>query len=228
MLAIRSKSSVFLFRVIRTILTQETSAHLHFSETTLAMTIWSARDIEPGEEITISCRASATPIFHHIKVANAPADYSVELTRAERQEALKDIWGFNCACSLCAADEKTRKASDARRVEFRALRNKVLELAQENDFDAAIKKTEKLFRIVEEEELAPHIGDLYEIPARLYYQIGDLEKAREYLKLSMHELDGWGVPGGNDIEKLRVQKGVLRQLEGEIEQRKKAKGKQSQ
>ena len=39
-------------------LTNHLSAHLHFSETTLAMTIWSARDIEEGEEITISCETS--------------------------------------------------------------------------------------------------------------------------------------------------------------------------
>jgi len=31
------------------------SAHVHFSETTMAMTVWSAKDIKSGEEITISC-----------------------------------------------------------------------------------------------------------------------------------------------------------------------------
>lgn len=138
------------------------------------------------------------------------------MTHAERQKVLSQIWGFNCTCNLCAGGEAARKASDARRLEFRALRDEVLARAQEGDFAAAIRSTEALFRVTAAEHLAPHIGDLYEMPARLHYQTGDLEAARRYLKLSMHEAEGWGVPGSRDAEKLRVQREVLRRLEAEI------------
>lgn len=32
------------------------SAFINFSQKTLAIYVWAARDIEPGEEITITCR----------------------------------------------------------------------------------------------------------------------------------------------------------------------------
>ncbi|KAK0612237.1 hypothetical protein B0T14DRAFT_439291 [Immersiella caudata] len=173
------------------------NAHVHFSETTLAMTIWSAKDIEVGEEITISYS-------------------STELTSEERKETLLKQWGFKCTCSLCSAPQDVLAASDARRREFRAARDGILQLAQEEDFHSAVEVVQKLFKLVEEEELEPHLGDLYEIPARLYYQVGDLENARKYFKRSMWEYYGWGVPGPKDQVSLQNAAQILARLEEDI------------
>ncbi|KAK3348998.1 hypothetical protein B0T25DRAFT_609423 [Lasiosphaeria hispida] len=173
------------------------NAIMHFSETTLAMTVWSSRDIEPGEEITIT--------------------YSdADMTYAERKKTFSEVWGFDCTCNLCTASEERRNASDARRLKIHMLRERVLKRAKEGDFKRAIKATEELFQVADEEGLTPHMGDLYEIPARLYYQIGDLEKAREYTKRSLYQVEGLGVPGGKDIERVEVLKGVLSRIENEM------------
>ncbi|KAK0729546.1 hypothetical protein B0H67DRAFT_476558 [Lasiosphaeris hirsuta] len=170
----------------------------HACKTTLAMTVWSSRDIEPGEEITIT--------------------YSdTDQTYAERQKTFAQVWGFDCTCSLCTAPEQQRNASDKRRLRIHMLRERVLKRAKEGDFKRAIKATEELFQVAEEEGLTPHMGDLYEIPARLYYQVGDLERAREYTKRSLYQVEGLGVPGGKDIERVRVLKGVLSRIENEME-----------
>ncbi|KAK0649755.1 hypothetical protein B0T16DRAFT_492320 [Cercophora newfieldiana] len=178
------------------------NAHVHFSETTMAMTIWSAKDIQPGEEITISYS-------------------SIDLTSKERKETLQDTWGFKCSCSLCTAPKAVLKASDDRRLAFRAARDEVLQLAQDQDFYGAVEASKKLFELVDKEGLGPHLGDLYEIPARLHYQIGDLKNARKYFKRSMFEYYGWGVPGAKDSVSLQNAKGILARLDEEIAEREK-------
>lgn len=155
-------------------------------------------------------------------------DSSIELTYPERQEKLSSVWGFNCTCSLCTASDSIRNASDARRLEFRALRNDVLQLAQNGEFDKAVAATKDMFAVVDEEGLNMHIGDLYEIPARLHYQIGDLDSAHKYFKRSMAELDSWGVPGPEEEVSLENARGILARLEEEMEEVKRQKRRKQQ
>ncbi|KAH6847771.1 RmlC-like cupin domain-containing protein [Chaetomium sp. MPI-CAGE-AT-0009] len=164
---------------------------------TLAMTVWSARDIEVGEEITIT--------------------YSVAgLTSEERQESLENIWGFKCQCPLCTAEPAALSASDDRRKEVRLLQDKVIVLAKKGDFHEAVEASERLFALVEEEGLTEQMGGMYEVPARLYYHIGNLEKALEYTLKTRHEIDGYGVPDEKGEEKIKMLKGVIERLEQEI------------
>jgi len=155
-------------------------------------------------------------------------DSSIELTYPERQEKLSSIWGFDCTCALCTASESIRNASDARRLKFRSLRNDVLQLAQDGEFDKAVAATKEMFAVVDEENLNVHIGDLYEIPARLHYQIGDLENAHRYFKRSMAELDSWGVPGPEEEASLENAKGIMARLEEEMEEQKRQKRRKQQ
>ncbi|KAK4038072.1 RmlC-like cupin domain-containing protein [Parachaetomium inaequale] len=168
---------------------------------TLAMTIWSARDIEPGEEITISYSAAG-------------------LTSKERQESLEQIWGFDCRCSLCTAPPETLKVSNAHREEIRVLQGQVVELAQKGAFHEAVEAAERLFNLVEQEGLTEQMGGMYEVPARLYYHIGDLDKALEYTLKARHEIDGYGVPDKTGEESIKVLNGVIEHLEQEIKEKK--------
>ncbi|KAK3314330.1 hypothetical protein B0H66DRAFT_483703 [Apodospora peruviana] len=179
------------------------NALMHFSEKTLAMTIVAARDIEPGEEITISYIDTGLP-------------YS------ERQETLHTIWGFNCTCSLCSAPPEARKASDARRTEIQILKEKVIRLAQRGEFHKAIDNAENLFAVIDEEGLTASMTDMYEIPARLYYQVGNLEKASDYTKRSLRALEeGFEVvPGSKEEKKIDVLRKVLARIEAEMEEEK--------
>ncbi|KAK3386186.1 hypothetical protein B0H63DRAFT_434062 [Podospora didyma] len=188
-------------------LTCTNSAFIHFSETTLSITVWSARDIEPGEEITITYSEAG-------------------ITHAERQETLRDVWGFNCSCSLCTADNATRTLSDTRRLAIRSLRDEVLALAQKGEFETAISRAEVLFATIEAENLTAHMaGSLYEIPARLYYHVGELEKALEYATKALREADSLGVPGPKDEVRIATLREVMGRIEREMEEKRGSGGK---
>ncbi|KAK3688982.1 hypothetical protein B0T22DRAFT_536027 [Podospora appendiculata] len=173
------------------------NAFVHFSEVTLAMTIWSARDIEPGEEITIS-------------YSDPTATYE------ERQDALLNIWGFKCTCDMCTAPPAHRGASDTRRRALRQLQKDVIDQAQRGEFREAIQTVEEIFRVVEVEKLTVHMGDMYEIPARLYYHIGDVDRAVEYTKKSLAEARDFGVPGPKGRERIEMLEKIIAGMEGEL------------
>ncbi|KAK4112494.1 SET domain-containing protein [Canariomyces notabilis] len=185
------------------------NAFIHFSETTLAMTVWAARDIEPGEEITITYSAAG-------------------MTSKERQQTLEKVWGFKCQCSLCTSSPEALNASDTRRAQIPSLREEVVKLAQKGEFNKAITAAETLFSLVEEEGLTEQMGDMYEVPARLYYHVGNLEKALEYTLKVKHEIDGYGFPGKLGMEKLKMLKGVIARIERELKDKKKRGGDGSQ
>jgi hypothetical protein len=97
-------------------------------------------------------------------------------------------------------------------------------LAQKGEFNEAIRAAETLFSLVEEEGLTEQMGDMYEVPARLYYHVGNLEKALEYTLKVKHEIDGYGVPGKLGMEKLKMLKGVIERIERELKDKKKREG----
>ncbi|KAG7285044.1 hypothetical protein NEMBOFW57_009664 [Staphylotrichum longicolle] len=148
------------------------NAFIHFSQTTLAMSVWSARDIEPGEEITIT----------------------------------------SSTCSLCTGSHDQLNASDANHEEIRSLQDKVVELAQAGKYHKAVKAAERMFSLIEEEGMTEHMGGMYEIPARLYYHIGNYDKALEYTLKVRDEIDGFGLPGKLGEEKMKMLDGVVEQI----------------
>ncbi|KAK4204593.1 hypothetical protein QBC40DRAFT_336781 [Triangularia verruculosa] len=177
------------------------NAFIYFSETTLAMTVWASRDIEPGEEISITYTTAGLP-------------------SKERKQALENVWGFKCQCSLCTASPEVIKKSDDNRAKIKAYQASIPKLAEEGNFDGALKQAEHMFELVEEEGLADQMSDMYEYPARLYYQVGNLDKALEYTLKVKREIDGFGVPGKFGQEKLQAMDGIIRRLEKEIAMKK--------
>lgn len=73
-----------------------------------------------------------------------------------------------------------------------------------------------MFGLVEEEGLTEQMGNMYEVPARLYYHVGNLEKALEYTVKVRHEIEGHGVPGKLEEEKIKMLQGVIERIEQEI------------
>ncbi|KAK4186272.1 hypothetical protein QBC35DRAFT_554373 [Podospora australis] len=177
------------------------NAFIHFSETTLAMTIWVARDIKAGEEITISYAAAG-------------------MVSKERQKTLEEVWGFKCQCTLCSAPKDVLEASDERRQKIRKFQAKVPELAQKGEFHSALEAAEEMFELIETEGLTEQMGDMYEIPARIYYHVGNLEKALEYTLKVKHEINGYGFPGKYGEQKLKILDGVLKRIKSELEKKK--------
>lgn len=149
-----------------------------FSQTGFSLGIKAYRDIEPGEEITIS-----------YLLLGQPSD--------KRQEGLKR-WGFKCSCSLCNAPKHVLATSDTRR-------NKIIK--REVDFNAAwkdkrinaaIRYGEELLKLLEEEDLIPLMTDEYVVLARLHLLNGEPDKAEEYRDLAVTLLGKLGFLGGGD------------------------------
>src|SRR5262245_43531080 len=84
------------------------SAFYRFNETTMALTVFALRDIQPGEEVTITY-----------------LDSTADMSRAARQALLQEHWNFNCSCSLCSAAADEVALSDDRRARIGAAREKI-------------------------------------------------------------------------------------------------------
>jgi hypothetical protein len=67
MLATPSKATEMIM-VLLTVMLTFGSAFTHFSQKSLSIAVWTALDIEPGEEITISCPYSLASVFAYCQV----------------------------------------------------------------------------------------------------------------------------------------------------------------
>ncbi|KAI0178494.1 SET domain-containing protein [Hypoxylon sp. FL1284] len=144
------------------------NAFIRFTPSSTAVSIVVQRDIEPGEEITIT----------YVPMGK---------TREERQEALLK-WGFNCTCDLCAASKSEVAASDYRRTKIKAMRQEVMKAIEAWDGTKAVKLTLDVLELMRVEDLAPLYAGQYEILARLYWKAKDKKTSTKYAKLSIDTL----------------------------------------
>ncbi|KAK5658433.1 hypothetical protein OQA88_1822 [Cercophora sp. LCS_1] len=166
---ISGKSYMGLFpRVARINHACKPSAITRFDEETLSMTVRTFRDIEAGEEITLSY-----------------SDFG--LTFHERQRILRAKWGFECTCDICSAPPAEIAESDARRDQINELGVAVLKHVENQDLKSAIKSHKDMMNAIEEEALAPHMGDYYEVMARLLAGTKNIKEAKKYVRLAIEE-----------------------------------------
>ena len=117
------------------------------------------------------------------------------MTYAQRQKALRR-WGFDCSCSLCSASAGEIAASDRRRLRVLEIREKVLTHVQRREFHAAINLNEEMVDLIMKEGLAPHLGEHYEVLARLYLAATDLKNAKKFAELAIIDMEA---NGGEDV-----------------------------
>ncbi|KAK0613173.1 hypothetical protein B0T14DRAFT_384451, partial [Immersiella caudata] len=146
------------------------SAITRFDEQTLSMTIRAMKNIEPGEEITLSY-----------------TDFG--LSYNERQRNLKAKWGFDCDCSICSLPPAEIAESDARRDRIAAMGKTVIKHVGNQDWKEAIKTHREMLDIIEDETLAPHMGDYYEVMTRLLAANKDMNNAKKYARLAIEEFN---------------------------------------
>lgn len=58
---------------------------------------------------------------------------------------------------------------------------------EDQDFKTAIKKHHEMMDVIEEENLAPHMGDYYEVMTRLLAATKDIKQAKKYARLAIDE-----------------------------------------
>ncbi|KAH7092412.1 hypothetical protein FB567DRAFT_614340 [Paraphoma chrysanthemicola] len=140
-----------------------------FSRAGVSMAIKAYRDIEEGEEITISYLLLGIP--------------------SHKRTHLLSRWGFTCTCALCSLPPQEKKASDLRRVMIAQAEEKIIQLAESYDLPAAIALTHESIQMIIEEEVYPMLTDEYAMLAMLYLEHGDRKSAEKYGKLA------WGLLG---------------------------------
>ena len=99
------------------------------------------------------------------------------------------------------------------------LQDKVVDLAQGGRLNKAVEAAERMFSLIEEEGMTEQMGGMYEIPARLYYKLGNFEKSLEYTSKARHEIDGYGPAGEKGEKKIRMLEEAMRQMRDKIKRR---------
>ncbi|KAK3320136.1 hypothetical protein B0T19DRAFT_488318 [Cercophora scortea] len=144
------------------------NAYTRFIPRSLEVSVAAVRDIQPGEEITIS----------YITIGQETV---------QRKRAL-EVWGFECKCSLCSSSQNEIAASDARRRQIETLRGQVVEAFQDGKPFQALRLSRQVLNLLPSEELFPLYSEQYENMARAYWFLRDREKTMKYAKMSLEVL----------------------------------------
>ncbi|KXX79072.1 SET domain-containing protein 5 [Madurella mycetomatis] len=149
---------------------------------TLAHTTTVARDVRPGEELSISY---LDPLE----------------TRERRQERARQVWGFECGCAQCTLAGKEVGRSDARLKEIGEIEGRL-----GNWLSKGVngKLLEKLVRLYKEERLEAKVGGAYTLVALNYNMLGDAKKAVKYAKLAEEAVLIENGPGAGDADAMKV------------------------
>ncbi|KAI1371250.1 SET domain-containing protein [Hypoxylon crocopeplum] len=155
--------------------------NIHYRITNMTHTTVAARDIAPGEELSIS----------YIELM---------LSREERRSRLRK-WGFECSCSHCSMSDSEIAASDAR-----LRRIEELETALEN-FNETVVTAEtgaQLVDLYEKERLDIYLGQVYTRAALNFALFGEEEKARKYAQAAVDAVERESGANAGDAKAMRI------------------------
>ncbi|KAM7210686.1 hypothetical protein V8F06_013931 [Rhypophila decipiens] len=185
------------------------NAYGRFTKADLAMTAVATRDIEPGEEITISYIPLGMPSIY-------------------RQQALAN-WSFKCTCALCTSAPEASSASDSRRNRLVELLHEMNQLVPgsskhlsveqtQANYEQLVVYTREFVEIVQIERLFPKVGEYYQRFMKLYYGFGDIESAYKYARTALKFAEIFSDPDGGFCWGLRRDLELLERLIAEQEE----------
>ncbi|KAI8963448.1 SET domain-containing protein [Daldinia sp. FL1419] len=155
--------------------------NIHYRISNMTHITVAARDIEPGQELSIS----------YIELM---------LSREERRSRLRK-WGFECACSHCSMSDEEVAASDTRLQKINEL-----ETALEN-FNETIVTAEtgaQLADLYEKEKLDIYLGRVYTRAALNFALFGEERKAQKYAVAAVEALEREYGPTAADAKAMRT------------------------
>ncbi|KAK4161388.1 hypothetical protein QBC43DRAFT_357958, partial [Cladorrhinum sp. PSN259] len=137
----------------------------YFDQRTLRQRVVAARDIEPGEELSIGY---------------------VDLTKpsSDRQKLLHDSWGFTCTCRRCTLPTRENEESDYRAEQIHTL---LKELDDYSSLEASPEKAELLVRLYEAEGIQARIYEAYYRAALEWNGVGNSNKAVMHARLCLEK-----------------------------------------
>lgn len=168
------------------------------------------RDIEPGEELSISCKSFSTHVLTR-HGANPRKDAPLGVSTAGRQSFLHRQWGFNCTCHLCTHPEESEPSDrNKRRIqEILAL----MEDPTNQNYEALEDFAVEMEGLIEAEGMLMQIGDFYSTLSRTFYEVGLVAGALRYGGLAVEML---GEYIGEDSEQVTRARQFLSQVEGVV------------
>jgi hypothetical protein len=172
------------------------NAHARFVPKTLLMEIKALRDIEVGEEISISYGR-------------------VDLKHQERQDLYKQGWNFECTCDMCTSSPYAIAGSDQRRARFAQLRNSLENLTPATyDAQQIVAWEKEIMELAAKEGLDVLLAADYERLAYVHAGSGMIRDAMFWAEKAKESLLEWkDVEGGPNNEIVRIE-GLLAELTG--------------
>ncbi|KAL8310193.1 hypothetical protein RB597_010151 [Gaeumannomyces tritici] len=149
------------------------NAFPRFSRRSVVTAIVAARDIKPGEEITITYSSLGLPYD-------------------ERQERLKTVWGFECTCDQCAVLEPERAASDRRLADVQRKRREIVSAIGTRDAARAVRLCHEVLDALATEDLPALFAEEYEVLARVHHLVGRDADAVRYARMALKVLGLYG------------------------------------
>ncbi|TQN74730.1 SET domain-containing protein 5 [Colletotrichum shisoi] len=168
------------------------NAITRYSPRTLELEVVAYKDIQPGEEVSIS-----------YSMLNMLSD--------DRRRTLQE-WGFNCTCALCGSPAADIAASDARRARLQQILARLTdETATGPSLSAAAvgELTAEMDGVVEREGLAAQAGEFYGMVARAYARAGEAGAGARYARMAAEGMERFA---GYDDERTAAARGLLGEL----------------
>ncbi|KAH8197668.1 hypothetical protein TruAng_008172 [Truncatella angustata] len=127
--------------------------------------IWAAKDILPGEEVTVT--------------------YAPLLKTSEERQSRLSQYGFRCNCEACSDHYHT----DSRRVRMGRLLTELEERLGRSTSDVAnrrlLPKGRELSQMLEDEHLADYLANAYHLTAELYLRSKNISAAAEWSRKAL-------------------------------------------
>ncbi|KAF2875804.1 hypothetical protein BDV95DRAFT_654916 [Massariosphaeria phaeospora] len=158
------------------------SAFVLFSTAGISIAVKAYRDIQPGEEISISYLTLGQP-------------------SPKRRAGLQTRWGFTCTCALCSLPTPQRMASDLRRAMISDGEEKAMALWAAGSIREAIALAEESVGLIGDEGLEPLLTDEFALLAKLHLVLGEREEAARYGARAVELLRGYGFLGVGEEER---------------------------
>lgn len=178
------------------------------------MSAVATRDIEPGEEITISCKHGPPVVLLLPSCAGCNSagitDIPLGMPTTQRTRTISN-WGFNCTCDLCSAPPSARDASDERRERLVEISYAMQD--ESTSYNDLVELTREFIKLAQTERLVAKVGEYYQTFMRVYYGAGDAETARKYGRASLKFAEIFSDPEGGFCAGIRRD---LRQLDQEL------------
>lgn len=155
------------------------SSMYYHNTDTLVHATYASRTIQPGEEITITCK-------HHRSIRISwltSTDTNILEPRASRQEALSQTWGFECTCTLCKAPRASVLKSDSRIYRIKELQGFLADWSEDSIGSSSM--AEELLALYEEEEVHAALGTGHMFAALAYNAAGEAKGAKKHAKLAI-------------------------------------------